>query len=849
MTAPALIDAPSTGGRLVTLDGKALPFRGGLLSADAMGGLCRVSLRQAFVNPHAEPLRVSYTLPLPADAAVVGFSFELDGERIVGEIDKKQRARQRFEEALVEGRTAAILDQERSSVFTQEVGNVPPGAEIHVEILLDLPLRWVDRAGADGNAAGGWELRFPTVVAPRFLGEPGRTPDAGKVSVDVVEGGAPPRMALAVGIRDAITGAVSSPTHALTVHDAPGLRQVGLSQEGGAALDRDLVVRWPVAAPKPGASLDTGRPAAGWPDAPQDRSAHAYGLLTLVPPVVAGPDACGRDLIVLIDTSGSQSGMPMTQSKAMTVALLESLGDGDSIELIEFSNHPRRWRKGAVAATADHKRDAIAWVNALRAGGATQMREGIEAALAGIRGESQRQVVLITDGLIGFEREIVERVKTGLPQGSRVHTVGVASGVNRSLTGPVARAGGGIELILDLDEDPAEAARRLVAATAAPQVVDLRVSGDALDGVACHRVPDLMAGRPTRVALRLKSGGGTLHVTGRSAEGQWEHSIAVPALAAGAGNPAMATLYARECVEEAELDAACGQSVDARIEALGLSFQISTRLTSWVAVSRETTVDPQAATRTETVPQALPYGMSAQGLGLRGAGAPLGRMRASAMPASLAMDAAAGAAPPPAPSGMPRPQAELRRAAPRPAAKKAKGLFQRLADAFGGGADEGEAAPMSAEQAAPEPMGAAFDARSEAKEEGAFEPPVEKVVAEESVLYDAPADLDDEAPVARPAPFAPLVLAMTVLLRAEQRLVVSLALAVPLAWQLPGKVMVYLADGRRVEVPVDASGSTRSGALAAGQSVRLDLRGLDFERADVVEVHFAVHGQPVIGRR
>ena len=774
----SLPDAPSTGGRLVTLDGKALPFRGGLLSADARGGLARVSLRQRFVNPHREPLRVTYTLPLPADGAVVGFAFELDGERIVGEIDGKARARERFEEALVEGRTAAILDQERSSVFTQEVGNVPPGAGIDVEILLDVPLRWVSRAS---GAAGGWELRFPTVVAPRFLGQPGRTPDADKVAVDVVEDGTPPRMGLALTLRDALTGDVTSPTHALVVREG----EVSLAAEEGAALDRDLVVRWPVAAAAPGAVLDAGRPAVGWPGAPVDRSAHAYGLLTLVPPAQAAPDACRRDVIVLIDTSGSQAGMPMTQSKALTRALIESLSDDDTLELIEFSNRPRRWQPGQVRATAARRREALAWVDALQAGGATQMREGIEAALASIRDEGQRQVVLITDGLIGFESEIVERVRTGLPRGSRVHTVGVASGVNRSLTGPVARAGGGVELILDLDEDPAEAARRLVAATAAPQIVDVVIGGSALDGVACHRIPDLMAGQPTRVALRLDPAGGTLQIVGHSADGPWKHTITVPPVGRGEGSQAAATLYARECVEEAELEAACGRDVDAQIEALGLSFQISTRQTSWVAVSQAPTVDPRSPTRRASVPQALPYGMSAQGMGLRAASSALAQPVAS-RPTLLSMPAGAPAAPP-------------SKARKREAREESKSLFSQLSTAFWR-PKRGQAAPPAAPGA--DAIGDTDDDRAD----------------------------DRAAEVEVPEEVAEIVLDVRIYrFRVHERSVEFEAPRGGLNWVPAGVVRFVFDDGTVVEAKIETAVSTSVGHWPAGELVRAKVTAPELE--------------------
>lgn len=598
MPLPTQLDPRSTGGRLVTPDGRSLPFRGGQLTVDAAGGLARVVLRQRFVNPYTEPLRVTYQVPLPADAAVSGYAFELDDQRIVGQVDTKARARERFEEAILDGRTAALLEQDRSSLFTQEVGNLPPGAEIVCELVLDQLLAW---------QGTGWTWRFPTVVAPRFLGQQGRVADAGRVTVDVAEGGTDARIDLALTVRDAMTGPVHSSSHSLHAVDG----EVGLADEAGAALDRDIVVRWSVATPLPGVAIDLARASADRPV-----SDHSCGLLTLVPP--ASPQVClPRDLVVLLDTSGSMSGQPLAQAVAVTCALIDSLGPQDQLQLVEFSTRPRAWRDHAVSATDAHRAAAIQWVRGLRAGGGTLMKAGILAALDCLRAEAQRQVLLVTDGLIGFEAEIVGAVAQRLPRGCRVHTLGIGSSVNRSLLSPVARAGGGVEAIIGLGEDPGQAAAALVAATAAPQLVDLELSGTALIAAAHHRAPDLLAGRPARLALRLRPEGGTLTVRGHSAAGPWSETMVLPAVAAGSGSPAVVTLVGREQVEELELQAAQGEQVDARIERLGIDYQIATRRTSWVAVSHQRTVDPTAPTRRERVPQALPHGMSVEGLGLR----------------------------------------------------------------------------------------------------------------------------------------------------------------------------------------------------------------------------------------
>jgi hypothetical protein len=223
--------------------------------------------------------------------------------------------------------------------------------------------------------------------------------------------------------------------------------------------------------------------------------------------------------------------------------------------MVELSSRTSRWRSAPTPMDDTAKREALAWVRKLQASGGTDMVEGILEALRPVRKDAQRQVIVVTDGQIGFETQVIAAICDRLPAASRMHTVGVGSAVNRALTGPAARAGRGVEVILGLGEDPERAAQRLVARTSAPLVVDLQIAGSA---VAEHA--------PRELAL-------------------------------AAGGPR--------------------RSLDPEIERLGLDFQLATRLTSWIAVIREVTVDPRGGLRRERMPHELAYGLSAEGVGLR----------------------------------------------------------------------------------------------------------------------------------------------------------------------------------------------------------------------------------------
>jgi Ca-activated chloride channel family protein len=606
-TAPLGLPGDTGGGWLVSVDGCTLPLVGSKVTATAAGGMAGVVLEQRFRNAHPVALSVVYTLPLPFDAAVTAYAFTVGGRRIVGQIDRREAARERFEQALLEGRSAALVQQDRSSLFQQEIGNIPAGAEVVATLTLDQRLRWLDE--------GAWEWRFPMAAGPRYRGGDERASPGGRGGDvrDIADGPLPARMELALTVGDRLAGAPDSPSHRIR-STAGG--SVALEAEGGVPLDRDLVVRWPVDRPAEGLSLELARPPAG---APHGEAAH--GLLSIVPgPEASRPDALARDLVVLIDTSGSMAEEPLRQARRVVAALVDSLDERDRLELIEFSREPRRWREGPVPASPAMRREALAWLAQLQASGGTEMRQGIEEALRPLRPDSQRQVVLVTDGLIGAETQVVRAISQGLPASSRLHTVGVGSAVNRSLTGPAARAGRGVEVVVGLGEDAERAARRLVARTAAPLVVDLVIHGPALYTHAPARLPDLFAGAPVLVGLALRPEGGTLTVEGRTARGRWRQTLEVAATAPGAGRAIITALFGRERVEDLETRIAAGEDpvpLELEIVRLGLDYQLATRLTSWVAISEEASVDPGQPIRRVHMPQELPAGMSVHGLGLR----------------------------------------------------------------------------------------------------------------------------------------------------------------------------------------------------------------------------------------
>ncbi|HET9251674.1 MAG TPA: VIT domain-containing protein, partial [Candidatus Eisenbacteria bacterium] len=634
---------------LVSVDGRTYPLRSAHVRGRAEGGLAQTTVVQVFTNPHAEPLEVLYTMPLPADGAVLGYTVRI-GERVIrGEIRPREEAEAEYKKALYQGRSAGLLEQDRADTFQQRLGNVPPHMDVQVEIDVLHPLAFLAAVDANGPL---WEYRFPTVVSVRYEGAPGRVTDKDRLDIDRAEaaetGGIPTRFDVSLTVVDDViaNGGIVSPSHQL--HCVANATGVHVTLPEDARLDRDLVLHWPAALEDVGVKLVEGRGLPG--------DDGRYALLTITPPKRAHA-SFPRDLTILVDASGSMSGEPLDTAKQIVTGILESLVPEDRFEIIAFASKPEKLTRGMESASPKAVAGAIRKVRALRADGGTEMLDAMTKALAPLRRNSQRQIVLVTDGQVGFEDEVTASLGPQVPSGVRVHAIGIGHAVNRTLTSLVARAGRGVELIAAGMANADEMARRIRTATVRPVLTDLHVGGSALVGIAPARPRDVYAGQPLVLALELKPEGGTLEVQGALAGSNetwvWRTDVgatsqasanrsSTPLEAAAHGTTLpIGALYGREAIADAEtfthasLARKHGLSYDHRlldpeIERLGMRHRITSRRTSLVAIAEEPSVDPLQPRRREKLVLEIPYGVSAEGLGLEGSRAFAKRLADSA---------------------------------------------------------------------------------------------------------------------------------------------------------------------------------------------------------------------------
>jgi len=470
------------------------------------GFVARVQVRQRFQNQAEEWLDGTYLFPLPEMAAVDRMALRVGDRRIEGRIQEREEAKRTFEAARKEGRSTSLLEQQRPNLFSMSVANIGPGENVEVEIEYQQSLHY---------EAGGFELRFPMTVAPRY------TPmEAGGASTGDGDGadsaGAPPRWldappagAASLTLRAEIDAGLAlerleSPTHEIrTLALEGGVREVWLD---AVPADREFVLRW---APKPGRAP---RVAAF----SEERDGDHYLMLMVLPPELDAKSArLPRETVFVIDTSGSMSGVSIEQARAALRMALDSLDFGDSFNVIAFDDISRALFGASEPVTRARLREAHAFVEGLQADGGTEMLPALQLALRDDDADDGRlrQVIFITDAGIYNEMEIFSAIKSELGD-SRLFMVGIGSAPNTYLLNRAATLGrGSSTVIADLSEVE-DRMQEFFRKIENPVLSDIEIHWNDAVEMWPARVPDLYVGEPVVITAKLRRFVGDVRVMG-----------------------------------------------------------------------------------------------------------------------------------------------------------------------------------------------------------------------------------------------------------------------------------------------------------------------------------------------
>lgn len=587
----------------------AFPLRQTDVEADVVGHVAVYTVEQVFENPYAEPIEAVYVFPLGDQAAVVGYEIAIGERTVLGEIAPRHEARRRYQEARSAGHTAALLEQERPNVFAQRLANLAPGETIRVRFQYVELLEYADHR---------YELVFPTVVGPRYLpaehadaggvaahrtGEPSR---AGTTSVPYVEA---ERAGNQLSFRARIDAGVPiegvhSPTHDLDLQRVSEAQVLVSLAAHDSLPNRDLVLRYDAAGERTMVGLAAHRAGDG---------AGYLSLLVQPKERYHTGDIVPREVIILVDVSGSMDGEPLRQAQALARAVIATLRDEDAFNVLSFASGLAAMSRAPIAGDRGGRAAGVAWVDALRAGGGTDMEQGVLESLADGSGDRLRTIYLLSDGFVGNDEVILESARAALGR-SRIFPVGVGSAPNRYLIDRLAQIGRGAPMYLLPTEPPEAVAVDLVRRSAYPYLTDVQIDwgGLAVADTTPEVLRDIHAGTPLMVTARyLAPGSGTVQITATSAAGPVSIPLEV-VLPARADRPAVRYAWARGRVRDLESRPGATQDpeVERAVTAIGLAHHMVTQGTSFVAVDRSRVVDGAGRLRTVEQPAAIPEGVN-----------------------------------------------------------------------------------------------------------------------------------------------------------------------------------------------------------------------------------------------
>ncbi|MEP5764352.1 MAG: marine proteobacterial sortase target protein [Halieaceae bacterium] len=615
-------------GELMLSSGQGLARRALQLDASVhfqlSGLVAHVQLEQTFRNDSADWVEGEYMFPLPDNAAVNRLRLVVGERVIIGEIKEKQAARKIYQAAQRSGRKASLVEQRRPNMFSNKVANIGPGETVTVALSYIQRISYRD---------GQFSLRFPMTITPRY--SPLGSSDADQVWQFLhPQPATPAEPVQSIRITAELDmglplASIDAPYHSLALTRQRQTYRLALA-EGTVPMHRDFVLQWrPQSGSEPQAAVFHERVGA-----------EEYALLMVLPPA-ADADASEplpRELIFVIDTSGSMGGSSISQARASLDFALQQLRPVDSFNVIAFNNSASALFAAAEDANAHNLARAREFVRHLAAGGGTEMLSALQLALpapptplgsdpSGVRPQKGhmsdvatrvRQVVFITDGAVGNETQLFQEIQRRLGK-SRLFTVGIGSAPNSWFMRKAAEAGGGdftfIGDVLEVQQQMQQLFDRLSQTLLADFQVDWPTTVETYPA----QIPDLYPGQPLVISARSDASllDSPVTISGRSAGKPWRRTLAIssPSAADARGHEGVSTIWARAKIASLLDQKALGANADitrAAVLPLALQHQLVSPYTSFVAVEQRPSRPAASALGKQAVPNLRPKGQSPQ---------------------------------------------------------------------------------------------------------------------------------------------------------------------------------------------------------------------------------------------
>ena len=603
-----------------------MPLKHTSANVNIAGVIADVTVKQVYVNEGENTLEAIYVFPGSTRAAVYAMTMTIGERKLIAKIEEKNKAREQYEQAKEQGKTASLLEQFNPNVFQMNVANILPGDSITVELRYTELLEPTD---------GVYSFAYPTVVGPRYsetLASNAKPNEKWVENPYLKEGKSPNytfdiQTVLNAGmpIQDIVCS-----SHKVDIKytgKTSSLVRLKPSEKFGG--NRDYILKYRLAGGKVASGLllyeGENAVASGEEEQFSDNEAEKFFLLMMQPPKVPKLDQIPpREYVFIVDVSGSMNGFPLGVSKTLLRELIGKLRPTDRFNVMLFESSNQMLSPESMTATQANIEKAIKVIDQQRGGGGTRLMPALENALAFKETKDfSRTFVVVTDGYVTVEREAFDLIRNNLNK-ANLFAFGIGSSVNRFLIEGMARAGMGEPFIVTNDQEAKTVGAKFLKYVQNPVLTNIKVAYNGFQAYDIEplTVPDVFAERPIIIYGKYKGAArGSITVSGLSGGNQYRETI--PVIKANReNNQALRYLWARkriQMLDDYSQINSYGAENQARIKEitqLGLKYNLLTAYTSFIAVDNEVR-NQNKEYETIKQPLPLPKGVSNKALSTR----------------------------------------------------------------------------------------------------------------------------------------------------------------------------------------------------------------------------------------
>jgi len=560
------------------------------------GLVAYAEIKQTFINPHAIALEGTYQFPLPENSAVKQLMIKVGDIEITGEIMEKKAAKAVYQKAKRQGKKASLVEQKRPNLFTNKIANIPPQSTVIVTLKfimpvsfsndkfnLQLPLAMTDKyQPASKNLYK--QFSEPNKVAPKkTIFQPSRSFSRSQSSINIE---------LNTGVP--VTSIISD-SHKIAIRELNSLQDsyfITLSKTHVIS-NKSFTLSWQL--------LPSSQPQIS--SFTQEISGEHYTLMTFFPPKLEVTKVIARDIIFIIDTSGSMQGKSMQQAKASLQLAILQLNDKDSFNIIAFDDNTQLLFPTTKIASAQKIQKAQHFIDNLTADGGTEMYRPLSNALMMKKNERQslkaiRQIVFITDGAVANEFELMQLLESA--QGDfRLYTVGIGAAPNGYFMKKAAQFGRGSYVFIQNQNDVQRKMSDFMTKISQPAIsnIELILDEQIHQDVEVYpkNIADLYFGEPLQIALKSQFPITSVQLTGDTISKSWYQQLIIDDNKHSKG---VSSLWARRKIEnllDSLVVGANKEDVKSQVINTSINHQIISPYTSFIAVEKQVRASPLLA--------------------------------------------------------------------------------------------------------------------------------------------------------------------------------------------------------------------------------------------------------------